>query len=159
MDERFLVAVEKVLQLEGGYVHDPADPGGETKYGISKRTYPDVDIEGLTREDAVEIYYRDWWEKYGYGKIQDDRIAEKVFDLAVNMGPRKAHGFLQVAVILSGGFNIHSDGVLGPKTVAAVNEHPNPKYLLAMLRLLAIKYYVSLKKLKFLSGWIIRALA
>ncbi len=46
---------------EGGYVNDPHDAGGETNMGISKRSYPDVDIKHLTREDAEEIYYRDFW--------------------------------------------------------------------------------------------------
>ena len=69
MDERFLVAVEVVLTHEGGYTNNPADPGGETNYGISKRSYPQLDIKALTREQAVEIYRQDWWEKYRYGDI------------------------------------------------------------------------------------------
>src|SRR5690606_2973445 len=69
MNELFLHAVEVVLEHEGGYVHDPHDPGGETKFGISKRQYPDLDIANLTREQAIEIYRRDWWDKYGYGRL------------------------------------------------------------------------------------------
>ena len=158
MDEKFNKAVEKLLELEGSYVNDPADPGGETKFGISKRSYPDLDIANLTRDEAIEIYRRDWWEKYGYGRIEYGPLAEKVFDLAVNMGPRKAHGFLQVAVILSGGKNINADGIIGPKTLKAVNKHPCERYLLARLRLLAIKHYVNLNNPRFLAGWIKRAL-
>ncbi|MBI5843910.1 MAG: hypothetical protein HZB23_04475 [Deltaproteobacteria bacterium] len=45
---------------EGGYVNDPADPGGETRFGISRRAYPNEDIKALTRERAAEIYYRDY---------------------------------------------------------------------------------------------------
>lgn len=159
MDEKFNKAVEKLLELEGGYVNDPADPGGETRFGISKRSYPDLDIANLSRDEAIEIYHRDWWEKYGYGRIEYDRLAEKVFDLSVNMGPRKAHGFLQVAVILSGGEKIHADGIIGPKTIAAVNSHPHVRYLLARFKLLAIKHYVNLGNPRFLTGWIKRALA
>src|SRR5690606_26803467 len=87
-DERFRRAVEVVLAHEGSYVNDPADPGGETKFGISKRQYPDLDIASLTREQAVEIYRRDWWDKYGYGRLASPAIATKVFDLSVNVGPR-----------------------------------------------------------------------
>ena len=159
MDERFLAAVEKVLNLEGGYVHDPADPGGETRFGISKRSYPDVDIKELTRDEAIEIYRRDWWKKYGYGQIKDDRIADKIFDLAVNMGPRRAHVLLQTAEVQTGGKWIDVDGALGPLTIDAVNSHPQQDLLLAALKERAIMYYVSLNKPRFLAGWIRRALA
>jgi lysozyme family protein len=55
----FLEAVAHLLHDEGGYVDNPADPGGETNFGISKQSYPDVDIKNLTAEQATEIYYRD----------------------------------------------------------------------------------------------------
>src|SRR5690606_34526085 len=90
-DERFAVAVEVVLRHEGGYVHDPADPGGETNWGISKRSYPHLDIASLTREQAIEIYRRDWWNRHGYDRIKSLDVAVKTFDLAVNMGPAAAH--------------------------------------------------------------------
>jgi len=159
MDEKFNKAVEKLLELEGGYVNDPADPGGETKFGICKRSYPDLNIAELTRDEAIAIYYRDWWDKYGYGKIEYDPLAEKVFELAVNMGPRKAHGFLQAAVLLSGGKHIKPDGIIGPKTLDAVNSHKCERYLLARFRLLAIKHYVNLNNPRFLAGWVKRVLA
>jgi lysozyme family protein len=65
----FLTAVERVLADEGGYVCNPSDPGGETNFGITKRSYPDLDIKGLTREDAIAIYWRDWWTKYGFDRL------------------------------------------------------------------------------------------
>ena len=54
-DEKFLKAVEMVLAHEGGYSCDPQDPGGETKFGISKKSYPNLDIEHLSRDEAIEI--------------------------------------------------------------------------------------------------------
>ena len=54
--------IEKVLEHEGGYVNDPKDLGGETKYGITKRFYPDVDIKNLTKEQAKTIYHTDYWK-------------------------------------------------------------------------------------------------
>jgi hypothetical protein len=78
-------AIEFVLQEEGGYVNDPADPGGETNYGISKRAYPDVDIRSLTRNAAIEIYKKDYWEKAGCDSLPSP-IDICVFDTAVNMG-------------------------------------------------------------------------
>ena len=52
----FEPAVTKLLDLEGGYVCDPDDPGGKTNHGITKRSYPDIDIKALTRDDAIRIY-------------------------------------------------------------------------------------------------------
>ncbi len=159
MDERFKLAVIKLLALEGGYVNDPDDHGGETKFGISKRSYPDVDIKNLTVEEAEKIYFRDWWEKYGYDRILNQKIVEKVFSFAVNMGAKQAHVLLQEAVVYSEGKYIYVDGILGPRTIEAVNSHPNPDYLLMALELLAIQYYVSLNKPKFLAGWVKRAVS
>ena len=159
MDERFKLAVTKLLAHEGGYVDDPEDPGGETKFGISKRSYPDLDIKNLTAEDAEKIYYIDWWLQYRYERIFNQRMVEKVFDLAVNMGARRAHILLQRAVVDSGGKYLYVDGILGPRTVEAVNSHPNPNYLMAELRLQAIRYYVSLDKPRFFAGWVKRALS
>ena len=57
----FYQEIKHVLKREGGYVNDPDDPGGETKYGISKRAHPDVDIASLTPESAAEIYKDYYW--------------------------------------------------------------------------------------------------
>ena len=61
MTTNFLRAVKEVLKIEGGYVNNPNDRGGETKYGISKRAYPNVDIKNLTLDKAKQIYYNDYW--------------------------------------------------------------------------------------------------
>jgi lysozyme family protein len=55
--------IEVVLEHEGGYVNDPQDPGGETNFGVAKRSHPDVDIKNLTKDGAKEIYYQDYWIK------------------------------------------------------------------------------------------------
>lgn len=57
--------MEFILGWEGGYVNNPADPGGETNWGITKRSYPDLDIRNLTRDQALEIYRRDYWTPSG----------------------------------------------------------------------------------------------
>ena len=87
-----------VLSHEGGYRNRPSDPGGATKYGISARSYPQLDIPRLTRDEAISIYKRDWWDAYGYARIGNRLLRVKVFDLAVNIGPGRAHRFLQWAV-------------------------------------------------------------
>jgi lysozyme family protein len=85
MNKIFPQAIKFVLSWEGGYSNDSKDPGGETNFGISKRTYPDLDIKNLTKEQAIEIYRRDYWGKAGCDYLQwpMDMI---VFDTAVNLG-------------------------------------------------------------------------
>ena len=78
-------ALEFVLRWEGGYSNHPDDPGGETKYGISKRAYPDVNIKDLSREEAGEIYKRDYWDVFGCSN-RELPIALTLFDTAVNCG-------------------------------------------------------------------------
>ena len=78
-------AIDFVLEHEGGYVNHPSDPGGETNFGICKRSYPKIDIKKLTRGAAVEIYRKDYWEKSGADKL-DDALALVHFDTAVNTG-------------------------------------------------------------------------
>src|SRR6185312_16903801 len=61
----FLPAFKIVVGIEGGYSNDPRDPGGETKFGISKNAYPNLDIASLTLEQAQQIYLRDYWDACG----------------------------------------------------------------------------------------------
>jgi len=81
----FLSAFQIVVGIEGGYSNDPRDPGGETKFGISKRAYSDLDIASLTLEQAQQIYLRDYWEVCGCDTMTWER-ALCVFDMAVNQG-------------------------------------------------------------------------
>ena len=77
--------IEVVLEHEGGYVNDPDDAGGETKYGIAKRWYPDVDIKNLTKEQAKKIYHTDYWRR---GKCDElpPQLRHIYFDMCVNFG-------------------------------------------------------------------------
>lgn len=163
MEERARTAIEHTLAFEGGYVNDPADPGGETNMGISRRSYPSENIKGMTRERAIEIYYADYWQRGGYALLDDDALAGKVFDLGVNMGPSRAHKLLQEAVNRTSPAALAEDGKLGMLTVEACNDHPHSGHLLAELKLGAIEFYTELavKKgmQKYLTGWIRRALA
>jgi len=157
-------AIPIILKHEGGYVNDPHDPGGETKYGISKRSYPQLDIKSLTEERAKEIYYKDWWDKYRYGGINDQGVATKIFDMAVNMGARQAHKLLQRAANeVMGHKNLAEDGIIGPQTLAVVNS-VDSKRLLSALRNHQANFYRELARknsslAKFLKGWLNRAAA
>lgn len=89
----FEKAIDFTLRWEGGYVNDPADPGGETKFGISKRAYPAEDIRRLTLERARLIYCRDYWNAINAEEL-NPQLAIAAFDTAVNMGVTRAKQWL-----------------------------------------------------------------
>ena len=110
----FDTAFARLMGNEGGYVNDPSDPGGETNWGISKRSYPDLDIKHLTRDDAKAIYKRDFWDVLG-----DDThpaIKFQVFDFAVNSGVQTAIRKLQAAI------GVADDGHWGPISAAKLKS-------------------------------------
>lgn len=92
----FKKCVEFVLrkEIEGGYSNNPKDPGKETNFGISKRWHPDVDIKNLTKEQALEIYRREYWIPCGAEEL-DSKMGLVVFDTSVNCGIVKARKFLK----------------------------------------------------------------
>ena len=89
MTDNFERAIAFVLKWEGGYVNDPKDPGGETKYGISKRAHPTLDIKSLTEAQAKEIYRTDYWQAANC-HVLEWPLCLVVFDTAVNMGAARA---------------------------------------------------------------------
>ncbi len=111
----FEQAFAVVVGHEGGYVNDPRDPGGETKYGISARAYPNVNIRGLTLEIAKTIYRADYWAR-GYCNEMPGPLALLHFDSAVNNGVGQAARFLQQAL------GVKVDGDIGPATLAALKR-------------------------------------
>lgn len=109
----FDLAFDKLIGHEGGYVNDARDPGGETKFGISKRSYPTEDIAGMTLMHAREIYRRDFWDAIRADEMPD-AVRFDLFDAAVNSGVRQSIRWLQRSA------NVIDDGVIGPKTLLAV---------------------------------------
>ena len=120
-----------VEDLEGGdtVTNDPADPGGLTKWGISQRAHPALDIANLTREQALDIYTRDYWHRCRCDELSLGAlgVALMVFDSAVNLGTGAAAKLLQRAV------NVSVDGVLGPTTMAAARSMPARELIEALL--------------------------
>lgn len=158
--ESFLAAVAVVLDDEGGYVNNPSDRGGETKYGISKRSYPNVDIKKLTRDGAIAIYYSDFWCKGPYEGLADSALASKVFNTSVNAGQSRAIKLLQQAANAQGA-HLVVDGLAGPKTIAAINAMYGPA-VLASYREAQEAFYLGIiardpSQAKFKNGWIKRA--
>lgn len=160
--ECFKKAFEKAIGHEGGYVNDPLDAGGETKYGISKRSYPNEDIKNLTLERARGIYYVDWWHRYALHEIEDCDVAVKFFDTIINTGFKNGSTILQNA-LLACGEKVAVDGWAGVKTYAAVNSLP-AAVVLAAFRAEQANYYKNIVRRKpsqerFINGWLKRAYA
>lgn len=139
----------ELIDHEGGYVRNPSDPGGETKFGISKRSYPTEDIKNMTLERAREIYRHDYWEQSG-GEVLPEAIRFDVFDMAVNSGPRAAIKNLQKTV------GVHEDGLIGVKTLMAVNAM-NPFQLIARFNACRLIFMSDLAAWpSFSRGWVKR---
>ena len=150
--------IDIVLKHEGGYVNDPNDLGGETKYGITKRFYPDVDIKNLTEEEAKQIYYDDYWVANKVPSMPD-KLKHIYFDMCINQGRGTAVKVLQRAVNSKGG-DLDVDGGLGPMTIEAINKY---KPCDNRTRCYRLKHYYDLvnkkpEQEKFLFGWFRRAL-
>ena len=153
----WIKSIKVILKHEGGYVNDPVDPGGETNMGISKRAYPDLDIKGLTKEKAEEIYYKDYWLKSKAPQVPDE-LRLIYFDMVVNMGKSRAVKILQTAVNAKG-VKTDIDGGIGPQTISnSLKSGLEP----ARLRSYRVKYYADLVNRKtslekYWYGWYRRA--
>jgi lysozyme family protein len=95
MVDLFSKCLPVILKHEGGYVNNPNDPGGETKYGISKAAFPELDIKNLSLEEAAKIYRGKYWGPSCAETIKDPVLALLHFDTAVNMGVNAALHILQ----------------------------------------------------------------
>jgi lysozyme family protein len=161
---RFLCYVSQTIGFEtggdksGGYTHDPSDSGGETKWGISKRSHPTQNIKTLTYTQAVDIYKEQYWNEL-YDYIKSDSLAFKLFDMGVLSGQRKAILNLQKAIVACG-YLVRCDGNFGPITLTATNIINE-----AILYGRYIKEYDTFfnrlvikarKNKKYLRGWLIR---
>ena len=153
--KNFEEIIKQVLKHEGGYVNDPKDLGGETKYGVTKRFYPDVDIKNLTIEQATEIYRKDYWDKNRVESLPQE-LWYIFFDMCINMGRGTAVKILQRAAN-SRGRNISVDGGMGPATIGALGGVEVER-----VRAYRVKYYSDLvtkkpEQDKFYFGWFRRA--
>lgn len=158
----FRGAVERTLKFEGILSNDKYDSGGLTKFGISKRAYPKLDIANLTIEDAEKIYERDYWKACKCNEINSQVIAEQLFDIAVNCGTYAGAKLIQRAVNsvnIKAGLKV--DGKIGRLTIAAIAEcdEKTLNNQLVDLRVAFYKEIVNRKATqeKFLKGWLIRA--
>lgn len=157
MTELFDRCIEVILRNEGNFQDDPDDPGNYadgvlkgTKYGISARAFPELDIKHLTIDEAKEIYYDNYWLPLKLEGLEDVNAALQIFDMGVNAGLKRA---VKIAQKCSGAYE---DGIMGVATTIAINATENfvDKYQVAR-----IKFYNSLPGAgKYLKGWTKRVL-
>lgn len=159
-------AISVVFAQEGIYSNDSIDKGGETKYGISKTSYPKEDITNLTMDRAKEIYKRDFWDKYQYNKISNESLSITFFSTCVNVGPKNCHKILQKTlnnIIRENKLTLpllSEDGILGNMSIEYTNRlscyQLKEEYLKALSN-----YYISISlsnpsQSKYLKGWLNR---
>jgi type VI secretion system secreted protein VgrG len=156
-------ALPWVLRHEGGWSDDPSDPGGATNHGITLATAQRhgiataEDLRAITDDQVAAIYRADYWRFDG---IDDQRVATKIFDIAVNVGLATAVHLVQDALNTLGAC-LAEDGRWGPKTEASVNA-VDPGKLLQLVSYEQAEYYRAIvahrpESRKFLAGWLVRA--
>ena len=157
MKENFEECLAHILRSEGGYVNHPQDPGGETNLGVTRRVWQDWvkrelhddEMRHLTPELVGPLYKARYWDAV-HGDVLPAGLDLCVFDCAVNAGVSRAARFLQHAV------GAVEDGVLGPKTLALIQEK-NPATLIADFCDQREAHYKSLPTFAtFGKGWMAR---
>lgn len=124
--DNFDLFFDRLMGHEAGYVNDPKDPGGETKWGISKRSYPRLNIKELTRQQAKVIYRDDFWNRINAGKLHDG-TAFQLLDFAINSGIEVAVRALQRAV------GVADDGHWGKFSQAAADAMSESDQIMRVL--------------------------
>lgn len=160
---RLTHALDFTLRWEGGYVNDPADPGGATNKGVTQSTYdtwrasrklPKQAVKLIAHSEVGAIYESRYWKACRCGELPAP-VDLVVFDSAVNCGPARASRWLQVAL------GVEADGSVGPRTVAAAREFGSPVELARKVSGLRAAHYHDIvskdpSQKKFLNGWINR---
>lgn len=116
-------ALNRLLKIEGYYSDHESDPGGETAWGIAKAYWPEYWEDGVPDRDTAKRFYRqEFWSPLRLDEVHDQDVAFEVFDIAVNMGKRRAVSFAQLNHnMVTRGNPIAVDGIIGPQTLQALN--------------------------------------
>lgn len=147
------IAIAKTLINEGGYVNNPNDSGGPTKYGITQRDLPGTDIENLTPEQATAYYMEHYWKPL-YSQIESQDIADKLFDMGVLFGIGTAVKLAQTVL------NTVADGIFGPNSLSMLNQ-VDPFSFLQAFKMALVSHVIGIcdaqpKDRVFLGGWVKR---
>jgi len=146
----FDLAMEFVLRAEGGDSNDPDDRGGRTRYGISQRAYPRIDISTLTLEHARDLYHRDYWRPMRCDQLPS-KVAVALFDYGVNCGVGAAVRELQRII------GVTVDGSVGPATIGATRCMDEDHVIRQLLHRRMSRYFGIVlghpDQGKYLCGW------
>lgn len=154
----YLTAINQVLKHEGGFVNHPDDKGGPTNFGITKKVYEAFkgrsvsldEIKKMPIADAIAIYKKNYWDEIKGDSITRYSIAFALFDQAVNRGNKASIKSAQRAL------NLKDDGILGPKTLEALNKIDEKKFIKDFGND-SLAEYERISKIgnnyKFLTGW------
>nr|DAQ46637.1 MAG TPA: Lysozyme [Caudoviricetes sp.] len=153
MSLSFQQIFDRLIGHEGGYVNDLQDPGGETNWGVTKRTAQANGYTGnmktMTRQQAYEIYRRAFWLRYNCEQMPD-AVAYQFFDAAVN------HGFGNASRMLQRAVGVLDDGIIGKYSLEAINHNPISDTLM-VLNGERLNFYIRLKNFdRFGKGWVNR---
>lgn len=171
----FTNAFNLVIANEGGYVNDPADPGGETYKGIARNInskwsgwttvdilkrqsgFPanldqDNDLQGM----IADFYRITFWDRMNGDQIGNQEVANSIFDFGVNAGLATSVSLAQMVV------GVQADGVLGPNSLEGINSFDTDHFLAAFTVAKIARYITIVKKRptsrKYFYGWVCRAL-
>lgn len=172
----FMTAHRKTAKFEGGYVNHPADPGGETYKGVSRRAHPDwpgwkiIDTSLIGRLDENQelqglvhlVYRQSYWDKLRLDEVTSQRVASETYDTAVNLGTHRAGKFLQIATRALG-YDLKIDSVIGSQTLWAVNDatlrdHRNEEVIVRLMDSQQGVHYIMQNKPVFIRGWALKRL-
>jgi lysozyme family protein len=171
----FETALQKVLAHEGGYVNDPDDPGGETYKGIARKLnskwdgwvrvdmaktqtgFPgNLEKDNELQDEVSRFYQVNYWDTLRADQLENQLVADSIFDFAVNAGVRTSASLAQLVIEAT------PDGIIGSATLEKLNAF-DPDHFLAAFTVAKIARYISIIKKrpaskKYLYGWVCRAL-
>ena len=161
--DRFDRIFDYLLKVEGGYSNDKHDKGGKTKYGIIEEEARNFgykgDMQDLTKDFAKNIYLKKYYLGNKMDKVVNDKVALSICDWTVNSG-RNGTKNAQIAINQLTNANLDVDGIIGNKTLEALNAADPGKFLEVYHNLQRIYYKGKVEADKtqerFLTGWLNR---
>jgi len=172
----FIPALQKVLAHEGGYGNDPNDPGGETYKGIARKMQPgwigwtqidhykhqpgfpsNLEKDTGLQSGVADFYQHNFWNTISGDQIDNQSVAESIFDFGVNVGVKKSASLAQKVV------GAGEDGVIGVDSLKHINSFDSDHFL-AVFAIEKIGYYIAVIKNRpaskvYFYGWVSRAIA